>query len=624
MGIREAQLEEVMRGRVKRGGRSRAPRAHGADGEGAHGAAPAHGAASSAADAPPPGGVTRRVPTADDSCPICMESLDSGGSLVWCREGCGNNVHRHCMLVWSKHRATAERAGAAAGGGLSCPMCRATWGEIGLPERDAHPRQTAAQRREQRLRELAEDEDTPHHVGASCSACRATPIVGMRFRCVVCEGYGLCSRCYAHTATHDQHSFEMLGRPGQRWVPADRETHQAAAAAALAALAGPGLPAADGAGADGTALGPAAGAPPGVPALGLDGGGTMHAQIARMPRVQMPTESATAAVGAAAAPASEDGGGAAARAGGRASPEAGGDGAAPSGSVARCAHCLRRARKQQWFKQLPCAHCVHEACVPDWLSAHRGLCPTCGAAALTAAVMSALPPARGSASAAPGGAAVAGGGAAPSIALADGALGLADHAPPFGPHAPPHAVAGRRRPAALGRSASVGRRAPAAGSATARSHVPGPGAGVDLGVTGCSLGGGGGGGGSLGPGGSLGVCAPHLGLSAGRCAGGAPARGRSHSAPFLAAPGGAPPPGAGRKPMARGAAPALGVGAHAGHVVEARAAGAPPPAGRVRPPAGPSRPARARQAAAAAARAHGAGAGGAMSGMGITALSAHL
>lgn len=436
LGIREAQLEEVMKGRAKRSRRlarpppdlaaASVPPPHGADGAGAQPA------------------VQRRTPTADDTCPICMESLDAGGSLVWCRDGCGNNVHRHCMLVWAKHRA-AQVGGEQRS---TCPMCRAPWGEIGLPEREERPRQTAARRREQRLRELA-DADAATHYGVGCSGCKGGAILGTRFRCIICDGYNLCTLCFAHEAMHAQHTFECIRRPGDEWQIADRASFAGAVRERAAAGAG---------GADGPG-GAARGGPSADAAEG-----SAEAQIARLARVQMPVEPAGESLppGAGEAvrssPPPPSGGAGAADDEARAAADA--PAAAALVALAHCAHCGRIARKQQWFKALPCGHHIHEACLPDWLRAHHGVCPNCHRTAVAVAPAAA---ARESA---------ASSGAPSSLARAASAtVGGSQHAG----GAP---VASRRR---------------ASGAATAAkrpsfSAAPATPLCIDLGVTGCSIG----------------------------------------------------------------------------------------------------------------------------------------
>jgi E3 ubiquitin-protein ligase ZSWIM2 len=335
LGIREAQLDEVMKGRARR---RRLARPVGSAPEGAS-IAPPTGGADGAAQLPPQT-VSRRMPTDDDTCPICMEGLDAGGSLVWCREGCGNNVHRHCMLVWARHR-----GGNHSSAELTCPMCRAAWGEIGAPERDERPRQTAAQRRDARLRELADADVATHH-GVSCASCKTGALLGTRFRCIICDGYNLCTLCYATPGTHAQHTFECIRRPGQEWEVADREAVVDAVRERIVAV--------DGA----------------LPVALADGGeGSAEAQLARLARVQMPMEAL------AGAPASDD--------------------SEPAVAAAHCAHCRRVARKQQWFKALGCGHHVHEACLPEWLRAHHGHCPTCAVLAVSSGALAAqLPSAR--------------------------------------------------------------------------------------------------------------------------------------------------------------------------------------------------------------------------------------
>lgn len=56
------------------------------------------------------------------SCPICAEDMsrDDERELQWCKDGCGQNVHRECMDAWGAHCvANASNA--------SCTMCRAEW-----------------------------------------------------------------------------------------------------------------------------------------------------------------------------------------------------------------------------------------------------------------------------------------------------------------------------------------------------------------------------------------------------------------------------------------------------------------------------------------------------------------
>eukprot|EP01062_Namystynia_karyoxenos_P056694 TRINITY_DN47610_c0_g1_i1.p2 TRINITY_DN47610_c0_g1~~TRINITY_DN47610_c0_g1_i1.p2 ORF type:complete len:342 (+),score=70.14 TRINITY_DN47610_c0_g1_i1:107-1132(+) len=74
----------------------------------------------------------RRGPALDDLCPVCCEELGSSeGSpadpVDWCRAGCGNWVHVHCLAEWAQHRAPLP---------ATCPYCRAVWEP---PRRDTMP-----------------------------------------------------------------------------------------------------------------------------------------------------------------------------------------------------------------------------------------------------------------------------------------------------------------------------------------------------------------------------------------------------------------------------------------------------------------------------------------------------
>ena len=50
-------------------------------------------------------------------CPICLELLETGETIVYCKKTCGNNFHEYCFLKW-KH---------ANKGDATCPMCRGWW-----------------------------------------------------------------------------------------------------------------------------------------------------------------------------------------------------------------------------------------------------------------------------------------------------------------------------------------------------------------------------------------------------------------------------------------------------------------------------------------------------------------
>jgi hypothetical protein len=55
----------------------------------------------------------------DGECPICYDELEpKKDDIVYCKNGCGNNVHKACMQSWIQ---------VAARGKATCPYCRATW-----------------------------------------------------------------------------------------------------------------------------------------------------------------------------------------------------------------------------------------------------------------------------------------------------------------------------------------------------------------------------------------------------------------------------------------------------------------------------------------------------------------
>lgn len=50
-------------------------------------------------------------------CPICLETLETGEKIVYCKKTCGNNFHEYCFSKWKR----------ANGNDATCPMCRGRW-----------------------------------------------------------------------------------------------------------------------------------------------------------------------------------------------------------------------------------------------------------------------------------------------------------------------------------------------------------------------------------------------------------------------------------------------------------------------------------------------------------------
>ena len=185
----------------------------------------------------------------DEPCPICYEPMDdvdddptsardaANRTVVWCRgerrpkkteeerrppadanepssslaskpprrAGCGRGVHARCLAMFRDHGLSADPPRA-----LTCPLCRCPWGELTWrppPPRGARASRDPAARRdvEARSRRI--------HFGVSCRACRASPVVGWRFRCAVCVAYDLCAACHASGA-HAAHPFVAVETPG--------------------------------------------------------------------------------------------------------------------------------------------------------------------------------------------------------------------------------------------------------------------------------------------------------------------------------------------------------------------------------------------------------------------------
>ncbi len=130
--------------------------------------------------------VHRRDVGPDDECPICCDAITDERPLVFCRFGCGNNIHAACFKQYASHNSTNPSP-------LLCPLCREQWGQL--------------------------DSGVSH--GVICSECHG-PINGERYKCAFCRTFDLCSTCFHCPLVHPQHPFNVAIAPGQAFRPAER------------------------------------------------------------------------------------------------------------------------------------------------------------------------------------------------------------------------------------------------------------------------------------------------------------------------------------------------------------------------------------------------------------------
>jgi len=62
----------------------------------------------------------------DDCCPICLDDLTNGESLVFCKYSCGKNIHSNCFDMMNKKKENKD---------IICVFCRHNW--------DLDPNQTS-------------------------------------------------------------------------------------------------------------------------------------------------------------------------------------------------------------------------------------------------------------------------------------------------------------------------------------------------------------------------------------------------------------------------------------------------------------------------------------------------
>ncbi|XP_035248572.1 E3 ubiquitin-protein ligase ZSWIM2 isoform X1 [Anguilla anguilla] len=151
------------------------------------------------------GCVKQKEVEAEDVCPICQEDL-MGKRLpvTYCRYGCGNNVHISCMKVWADHQARSDPDIM-----VKCPLCREAFEPMKVLLDQV---KNAAS-----LLTTAERERQDKHLGVLCNGCKACPVTGKCFKCVVCSYYHLCEACFQDHC-HPQHPFAFRAKRSQRWV----------------------------------------------------------------------------------------------------------------------------------------------------------------------------------------------------------------------------------------------------------------------------------------------------------------------------------------------------------------------------------------------------------------------
>ncbi len=56
----------------------------------------------------------------DDLCPICLDDLENGEELDYCKYSCGKPIHKDCFLMWVKKKSN------------ECVFCRQSWTNLSV------------------------------------------------------------------------------------------------------------------------------------------------------------------------------------------------------------------------------------------------------------------------------------------------------------------------------------------------------------------------------------------------------------------------------------------------------------------------------------------------------------
>ncbi|CAM9798008.1 unnamed protein product, partial [Ectocarpus fasciculatus] len=196
------------------------------------------------------GGHPRLEIAPGEVCPVCQEEMDEegeegagedggkvaaagGGRLTYCRDGCGNNMHARCMLMYAEHRRSS-------GDKPCCPLCRVDWGITAVRALREDARQQRKGKggggrspagRSGRRRGGRSDGSRASVAPVTCRSC-SVKVQAAFFRCLVCTPAGswdLCRRCYAMSGVRDRrrrsssggaiaHTCTPVGRHRHRFV----------------------------------------------------------------------------------------------------------------------------------------------------------------------------------------------------------------------------------------------------------------------------------------------------------------------------------------------------------------------------------------------------------------------
>mmetsp|Transcript_47279 Transcript_47279/g.132031 ORF Transcript_47279/g.132031 Transcript_47279/m.132031 type:complete len:328 (-) Transcript_47279:123-1106(-) len=77
----------------------------------------------------------------------------------------------------------------------------------------------------------------PRHIGVTCDGCHARDFVGVRYRCLQCRDFDLCTTCHSRRAElHPEHEFEEIRTPQPAVSPLVADVMALAASRAVIAI----------------------------------------------------------------------------------------------------------------------------------------------------------------------------------------------------------------------------------------------------------------------------------------------------------------------------------------------------------------------------------------------------
>jgi len=91
------------------------------------------------------------------------------------------------MKHWADHKKCSNQQ-------ITCPLCRCDWGVMAIHNINDDKKES----------KIKNKSNSMIHYGFQCASCKFNNISGERYRCISCNNYNLCRKCYSINM-HSEH-----------------------------------------------------------------------------------------------------------------------------------------------------------------------------------------------------------------------------------------------------------------------------------------------------------------------------------------------------------------------------------------------------------------------------------